>query len=167
MDKKSKIISFNEYTEPKSLEEILEMDDNKAMMHLQQLDESAIDQIIGKAIDAVAFTAKATFFVGKLAAKGIVAGGRALMKRYNAQARADRKRAKMMKKADKLTRLRMSKEDMIDARQRIADEQKRLADISADEKALNKAKINKAKKELEKADKALKQQLDKLKRVKI
>ena len=167
MDKKSKIVSFNEYTEPKSLDEILEMDENKAMMHLQQLDESAIDTIIGKAIDAVAFTAKATFFVGKLAAKGIVAGGKALMRRYNAQARADRKRAKMMKKADKLTRLRMSKEDMIDARQRIADEQKRLADISADEKALNRAKINQAKKELQKADKALKQQLDKLKRVKV
>lgn len=167
MDKKSKIISFNEYTEPKTLEEILEMDENKAMMHLQQLDEDVLDKIVGKAIDLVGYAAKATFFVGKLAAKGIVAGGRALMKRYNAQARADRKRAKMMKKADKLTRLRMSKEDMIDARQRIADEQKRLADISADEKALNKAKIDQAKRELQKADKALKQQLDKLKRVKV
>ena len=76
-------------------------------------------------------------------------------------------REKMMKKADKLTRLRMSKEDMIAARQRIADEQKRLADISADEKALNKAKVDQAKRELQKADKALRKQLDKLKRVKV
>ena len=167
MDKKPKMKSFNEYTEPKTLDEILEMDENKANMHLSQLDEDVAMKIVGSAIKAIELAAKATYAVGKLAGAGIVKGGKALMQRYAKQAIADRKRAKVMKKAKRLSKLRMSKEDILDAKQRIKDEQDRLNQIAADEKALNKRKIEDAKKKLSDAAKELDKQLQSFKKVKV
>ena len=159
--------SFNEYTEPKTLEEILEMDENKANMHLSQLDEDVAMKIVGGALKAIEMAAKATSVGGKFAGAGIVKGGKALMQRYAKQAIADRKRAKAMKKADRLTRLRMSRDDILDAKHRIKDEQDRLNQISADEKALNKRKIEDAKKKLSDAMKELDKQLKAFKKVKV
>lgn len=159
--------SFSEYTEPKTLDQILEMDENKANMHLSQLDEDVAIKIVSSALKAIETAAKATYFVGKLAGAGIVKGGKALMQRYAKQAVADRKRAKLMKKADRLTRLRMSKDDILAAKERIKDEQDRLNQISADEKALNKRKIEDAKKKLSAAAKELDKQLQGFKKVKV
>lgn len=167
MDKKPKMKSFNEYTEPKTLEEILEMDENKANMHLTMLEEDALLMVVDKAYKAVELATKAGIFMGKLAVKGIVKGGKALSVRYAKQAIADRKRAKVMKKADKLTRLRMAKDDILDAKQRIKDEKDRLNQIAADERALNKAKIKAAKDQLDKAAKELDKQLQSFKKVKV
>jgi len=72
-----------------------------------------------------------------------------------------------MKKAKRLSQLRMSKEDILDAKQRIKDEQDRLNQISADEKALNKRKIDDAKKKLSDAAKELDKQLKGFKKVKV
>ena len=167
MDKKPKMKSFNEYTEPKTLDEILEMDENKANMHLSQLDEDVAMKIVGGALKAIEMAAKATYVVGKLAGAGIVKGGKALMQRYAKQAVADRRKAKLTKKKERLVALRTSKEDILDAKQRIKDEQDRLNQISADEKALNKRKIEDAKKKLSDAMKELDKQLKAFKKVKV
>lgn len=167
MDKKSKMKSFNEYTEPKTLDEILEMDENKANMHLSQLDEDVAMKIVGSALKAIEMAAKATYVVGKLAGAGIVKGGKALMQRYAKQAVADRRKAKLTKKKERLVALRTAKEDILDAKQRIKDEQDRLNQIAADEKALNKRKIDDAKKKLSAAAKELDKQLKGFKKVKV
>jgi hypothetical protein len=159
--------SFSEYTEPKTLDEILEMDENKANMHLSQLDEDIAIKIVSKALQAVELAAKATYFVGKLAGAGIVKGGKALMQRYAKQAVADRKKAKLTKKKERLVALRTAKEDILAAKERIKDEQDRLNQIAADEKALNKRKIEDAKKKLSDAAKELDKQLKGFKKVKV
>ena len=104
--------------------------------------------------------------LAKLGSKGAVKGGKGLQQYFSKQAVADRKRAKAMKKADRLTKLRMSKEDLFDARSRIEAERKRLGEISADEKALNKAKIAQAKKELDSAYKEVEKGIKKLRGIK-
>jgi hypothetical protein len=143
------------------------MDENKANMHLSQLDEDIAIKIVSKALQAVELAAKATYFVGKLAGAGIVKGGKALMQRYAKQAVADRKKAKLTKKKERLVALRTAKEDILAAKERIKDEQDRLNQIAADEKALNKRKIEDAKKKLSDAAKELDKQLKGFKKVKV
>jgi len=62
--------------------------------------------------------------------------------------------------------LRKSKEELFDARNQIERERKRLGEISADEKALNKAKIAQAKKQLDSAYKEVEKGIKKLRGIK-
>lgn len=169
MDKQPKMKTFNDYTQPKSLEEILEMPLHEANMQLD-MNEGAADAALNFVVDQGIKVTKGLFkygsIVAKLVAKGAVKGGKGLQQYFSKQAVADRKRAKAMKKADRLTRLRMSKEDLFDARARIEAERKRLGEISADEKALNKVKIAQAKKELDSAYKEVEKGIKKLRGIK-
>jgi len=169
MDKQPKIKTFNEYTQPKSLEEILEMPLHEANMQLDMnegLGDSILNFVVDQGIKAVKGIVKYSIAGAKLGGKGGQAAAKAIKKRYSKQARADRKRDKAQSKADRLTDLRRAKEDLFDARKTIAIEKERLEKISADEKALNKAKIEKAKKELNKLSKDIEKGIKKLRGVK-
>tara|TARA_Y100000385_G_scaffold246686_1_gene266174 strand:+ start:340 stop:849 length:510 start_codon:yes stop_codon:yes gene_type:complete len=169
MDKGTKMRTFAEHVEVKTLEEICDMPLHEANMQLD-MNEGAADAALNFVVDQGIKVTKGLFkygsIVAKLGAKGAVKGGKGLKQYFSKQEVADRKRAKAMKKADRLTKLRMSKEDLFAARERIELERKRLGEISADEKALNKAKIAQAKKELDSAYKEVEKGIKKLRGIK-
>jgi len=169
MDKGPKMRTFSEHVEPKTLEEICDMPLHEANMQLD-MNEGAADAALNFVIDQGIKVTKALFKYSVIGAKLGTKGGKKatelLKKRYSKQSRADRKRDKAQGQADRLTDLRRAKEDLYDAKNRIELERTRLGDIAADEKAMNKAKIAKAKKELDAAYKEVQKGIKKLRGIK-
>ena len=148
MDKGTKMRTFAEHIEPKTLDEILDMPLHEATMQLD-MNEGAAEAALIVVID-----------------QGVKAAKK-LKSRYSKQNVANRKRDKAQSKADKLTDLRRAKEDLFAAKETIEFEKNRLSNIAADEKAMKKAQIAKATKELDKAYKEVLKGLKKLKGVKL
>jgi hypothetical protein len=169
MDKGTKMRTFAEHVEPKTLEEICDMPLHEANMQLDMNEgaaDAALNFVVDQGIKATKFLFKYSVIGAKLGTEGGKKATELLKNRYSKQSRADRKKNKAKGKAERLTALRKSKEELFDARNQIERERERLGEISADEKALNKAKIAQAKKQLDSAYKEVEKGIKKLRGIK-
>jgi|TARA_B110000495_G_C23024823_1_gene608747 hypothetical protein len=170
MDKGTKMRTFAEHIEPKTLDEILDMPLHEATMQLDMNEgaaEAALIVVIDQGVKAVSGLLKYGTMAAKFGGKQGVKAAKKLKSRYSKQNVANRKRDKALSKAEKLTDLRRAKEDLFAAKETIEFEKNRLSNIAADEKAMKKAQIAKATKELDKAYKEVLKGLKKLKGVKL